>query len=93
MGFCGSSPAQHEDLDHDTYPPGHSVLTPEIDLQLQSSRLEIPKEYDRVRDLTLKLPPGFTANVFAGEELASGTYVYELLAGERHRTRKLVLLR
>ena len=49
----------------DEYPPG--TLAPEIDLKLQKVQVQVPQKYrDAVPEgLTLNLPPGFSAKVFA----------------------------
>lgn len=51
------------------YPPG--TLAPEVDLELQPVQLIVPDAFrGKVRDdLTLNLPPGFSASVFAHERL------------------------
>ena len=47
------------------YPP--DTLTPEIDLELQEVPVQVPEKYrdDVPEGLTLNLPPGFSAKVFA----------------------------
>ncbi|NKB72333.1 MAG: T9SS type A sorting domain-containing protein [Candidatus Latescibacteria bacterium] len=49
----------------DEYPPG--TLAPEVDLELQEVQVRIPEKYrgEVPEGLTLNLPPGFSANVFA----------------------------
>jgi hypothetical protein len=49
----------------DEYPPG--TLPPEVDLELQEVQLQVPGKYrdDVPAGLTLNLPPGFSASVFA----------------------------
>ena len=56
-------------LAEDGYPPG--TLAPEVDLELQPVQLIVPDAFrGKVRDdLTLNLPPGFSASVFAHERL------------------------
>jgi glucose/arabinose dehydrogenase len=51
------------------YPPGTFQLTPRIDLGLQPVRVHVPPQFDHLpQDLTLNLPPGFRASVFASFE-------------------------
>ncbi|MBT4096374.1 MAG: T9SS type A sorting domain-containing protein [Gemmatimonadetes bacterium] len=51
------------------YPPGTFRLTPRIDLGLQPVRVHVPPQFDHLpQDLTLNLPPGFRASVFASFE-------------------------
>ncbi len=51
------------------YPPGTFRLTPRVDLGLQPVRVHVPPQFDHLpRDLTLNLPPGFRASVFASFE-------------------------
>lgn len=53
----------------DAYPPGTFQLTPRMDLGLQPVRVQIPPQFDHLpQDLTLNLPPGFTASVYAAFE-------------------------
>ena len=48
----------------EAYPPGTFQLTPRIDLGLQPVRVHIPPQFDHLpQDLTLNLPPGFSASV------------------------------
>ena len=48
------------------YPPGTFQLTPEIDLGLQPVPVVVPEKFsDLPDDLSLNLPPGFSARVFA----------------------------
>ena len=56
-------------LAQDGYPPG--TLAPEVDLELHPVQLIVPDAFrGKVRDdLTLNLPPGFSASVFAHERL------------------------
>ena len=51
----------------DEYPPGTFQLTPEIDLHLETVPLQVPERFrsEIPEDLTLELPTGFTASVFA----------------------------
>ena len=53
------------------YPPGAIHLTPEIDLQLRPVPLVVPERFrDEIPDdLTVNLPPGFSASVFAATGL------------------------
>jgi glucose/arabinose dehydrogenase len=51
------------------YPTGTFQLTPRIDLGLQPVRVHIPPQFDHLpQDLTLNLPPGFSASVYAAFE-------------------------
>ncbi len=53
----------------EAYPPGTYQLTPRIDLGLQPVRVHIPPQFDHLpQDLTLNLPPGFSASVYAAFE-------------------------
>ncbi|MEC8931019.1 MAG: PQQ-dependent sugar dehydrogenase [Candidatus Latescibacterota bacterium] len=53
----------------DDYPPGTFRLTPRIDLGLQPVRVHVPPQFDHLpEDLSLNLPPGFRASVFASFE-------------------------
>jgi glucose/arabinose dehydrogenase len=53
----------------EAYPPGTFQLTPRIDLGLQPVRVHIPPQFDHLpQDLTLNLPPGFSASVYAAFE-------------------------
>ena len=63
--ICGRSLAQDGDPDPDDYAPGQWVLTPAIDLQLRPTELTISKDQYHTEELTLQLPPGFTASLFA----------------------------
>ena len=48
----------------DSYPPG--TLVPSVDLGLRPSPVQVPELFVRVpEDLSLNLPPGFSASVFA----------------------------
>ena len=48
------------------YPPGTFQLTPTVDLQLQPVQVRVPERFSGIpRDLSLNLPPGFSATVFA----------------------------
>ena len=51
------------------YPPG--TLVPDVDLGLQPVRLQVPEQFrgEVPENLTLNLPPGFSASVFAHERL------------------------
>ena len=40
-----------------------------------------------------KLPPGTHSYKFTGNELASGVYYYQLVAGEYREVKKMILLR
>ena len=62
------------DLD-DGYPPG--TLVPSIDLGLQTVPVQVPEQYrgQVPEDLTLNLPPGFSASVFAYEGLRSPRFM------------------
>ena len=48
------------------YPPGTFRLTPRTHIDLQQTPVHIPPQFDRLpSDLSVNLPPGFTASVFA----------------------------
>ena len=47
------------------YPPGTFQLAPKVDLGLQPVELEIPAQFGDLPPITLNLPPGFSASVFA----------------------------
>ncbi len=65
LGLVTRSLAQDGDLDPDDYAPGQWVLTPAIDLDLRPTKLSISKDQYHTEELTLQLPPGFTASLFA----------------------------
>ena len=48
------------------YPPGTFRLTPRTHVDLQPTPVHVPPQFDRLpSDLSVNLPPGFTASVFA----------------------------
>ena len=55
----------------DSYEPGTYQLAPVVDLNLQPVEVEIPDQFD-LPPLTLNLPSGFSASVFAATNQASG---------------------
>jgi glucose/arabinose dehydrogenase len=61
----------HLDAQEAAYPPGTFQLAPEIDLQLEPVPVEVPTRFsDAVPDnVTLNLPPGFSAKIFALDSL------------------------
>ena len=51
------------------YGPGTFKLTPKREATLQPVSVQIPPEFDHLpRDLTLNLPPGFSASVFSAHD-------------------------
>ncbi len=51
------------------YGPGTFALTPKRETTLQPVSVQVPPEFDHLpRDLTLNLPPGFSASVFSAHD-------------------------
>jgi hypothetical protein len=61
----------------EVYPPGIFRLTPEIDLHLEPVPLTVPGKFQRLipDDITLNLPPGFSAKVFAASGLRNPRFL------------------
>lgn len=70
--LSGPLGAQGED-----YPPGTFQLTPQLDLHLVPVPVAIPEKFRKQLpgDRTLKLPPGFSARVFATGPLGRGRFM------------------
>ncbi len=62
IALAASNPANAQEA----YPPGTFQLTPEVELDLQEVPVIVPEEFSHLPDdLSLNLPPGFSARVFA----------------------------
>lgn len=58
------------------YSPGTFQLTPTVDLQLQPVQVRVPERFSGIpRDLSLNLPPGFSATVFAAYNFAQPRFM------------------
>ena len=58
------------------YPPGTVQLTPRVDLQLQPVQVRVPEQFSDVpRDLSLNLPPGFSATIFAAYDFVQPRFM------------------
>ena len=59
------------------YPPGTFQLTPEIDLHLEPVPLTVPRKFQHLipDDISLNLPPGFSAKVFAASGLRNPRFL------------------
>ncbi len=65
IALVNVAPAQGQD-----YPPGTFELTPKTHVELQSTIVEIDEQFGFLpQDLTLNLPPGFTARIFAAFDM------------------------
>ncbi|NKB66704.1 MAG: T9SS type A sorting domain-containing protein [Candidatus Latescibacteria bacterium] len=59
----------------EAFPPDSAPLTPTIDLGLEPVEVDIPDQFGTLPPLTLLLPPGFSANIFAATGLEGPRYM------------------
>ena len=60
----------HPALAQQEYPPGTFELTPKTHVELQPTRVEVDEQFGFLpEDLTLNLPPGFTARVYVAFDI------------------------
>ena len=66
LALCASACLAAGAAAQSDYPPGTFRLTPRTHVDLQPVRVHVPPQFDRLPpDLSVNLPPGFTASVFA----------------------------
>ena len=70
MFFLWTTALVNPALAQQEFPPGTFELTPKTHVELQPTRVEVDEQFSFLpEDLTLNLPPGFTARVFVAFDI------------------------